>query len=241
MTGISSISKILGAPIIDLNSVRRVMTSNELTEAQKAEFLHKNATQIHHLVTTKITPKEFRAIMKNRRLRKFRFLKNSAVKYGDKIFLAESLGITPSEVAPYIDNVTDSLERGEDLGFLPKGADECIKTYVYRHGKRKQVVAFLDYELSKANDKLKTLYTTLEYNSGGAADYFIRPIHRMDNRTLVDMYNVIHKHLKLCQETGQLSEGQSLEIGEWALRQIYLIQNNSKLINAIKTYRTLNG
>ena len=115
-----------------------------------------------------------------------------------------------------------------------------LKTYVYRHGSKDDLVAFLDYELKKAEDLTKSLYRTLEYYSGGVADYFIRPIHRMDNKTLIKLFDVINKNIKQKQIAGKLSEAESEEVAKYALLRIYEIQNNSKLINAIKTYKTLN-
>ena len=116
---------------------------------------------------------------------------------------------------------------------------DMLKTYVYRHGSKDELVAFLDYELTQTKDVAKTLYRTLEYYSGGVADYFIRPIHRMDNKTLVKIYNVIDKNIKEAVSIGEISDADSKKIAKWALIKIYQIQNNSKLINAIKTYKTL--
>ena len=117
---------------------------------------------------------------------------------------------------------------------------EMLKTYIYRHGNKDEVVAFLDYELKTAQNLTKTLYSTLEYYNGGVADYFIRPIHRMDNKTLVKLYKIIHKNIKNLQVSGQYSEAESEKLALWALKKIYLIQNNSKFIKAIETYKILN-
>ena len=102
-----------------------------------------------------------------------------------------------------------------------------------------ELVTFLDYELTVAKDTVKCLYKNLQYYSGGIADYFIRPIHRMDNKTLVKVYNVINKGIKSAEKNGEISDSESKKLAKWALVQIYNIQNNSKLINAIKTYETL--
>ena len=83
------------------------------------------------------------------------------------------------------------------------------------------------------------LYNTLEYHTGGIADYFIRPIHKMDNKTLVRIYNVIDKQLKIQKENGLISEEENTKIAKWALCKIYTIQNNNKFINAVKTYKVL--
>lgn len=109
-----------------------------------------------------------------------------------------------------------------------------LKTYIYRHGSSEQLVEFFDFELQKSNNILKTLYKTLEYNNNGVADYFVRPIHRMSNKTLVEVYEVVDKNLKIAQDTGLITEKQSLETSEWALKRIYQIQHNSKFINSLK-------
>jgi len=114
-----------------------------------------------------------------------------------------------------------------------------LKTYVYRHGSKDDLVNFLDYELKKSKNLVTTLYKTLTYYSGGVADYFIRPIHRMDNKTLIRVYNVIDKNIKESESMGLISEAESNKIAKWALVRIYKIQSNSKLINAIKTYKEL--
>ena len=62
----------------------------------------------------------------------------------------------------------------------------------------------------------------------------------MDNKTLVKIYRMVDKHIKSCKLNGEISEAESEKIAKWALMRIYKIQNNSKLINAIKTYKTLN-
>ena len=127
----------------------------------------------------------------------------------------------------------------KDLDFLPTETMEKLKTYVYRHGSKDELVNFLDYELQKSKDLTKSLYHTLEYYSGGVADYFLRPIHRMDNKTLVKIYRIIDKNIKHSLACGDMSDAHSKKLAKWALVRIYQIQNNSKLINAIKTYRTL--
>ena len=160
-------------------------------------------------------------------------------KKGDKILLAKALEINPSDINGYIKNVSESLENIDNLDFLHKDKVEMIKTYVYRHGSKDEVVNFLDYELKQAKDKVKTLYKTLTYYTGGIADYFIRPIHRMDNKTLVRVYKIINKHIQESYANGDISDVDNKKLAKWALVRIYKIQNNSKLINAIKTYNEL--
>lgn len=225
---------------VDFTTIRQVLASNKLTETQKAQFIKNNKSHIERILVD-ITSREFKGIMKNRPLQKFRPLKNSFTKRGDKILLSKALGITPNELDDYIANVKESLQKTNDLTFLPKDKTELIKTYIYRHGSKDDIVTFLDYELKTAKDKVKTLYTTLEYHNGGVADYFIRPIHRMDNKTLVRVFNIIDKNLDTCEKQGLISEADNRKIAEWALYRIYEIQNNSKFINAVKTYKVLSS
>ena len=219
--------------------VQKVMASNKLTEAQKTQFVRSNRTKINEVIETKITSAEFKGLMENRPLQKFRPLKNSYTKMGDKIILAKALGIQPSQVADHIKNVVNSMKDINDLGFLPIDNFEIIKSYVYRHGSKDELVAFLDYELTKSKHVVDSLYKNLNYYAGGIADYFIRPIHRMDNKTLVKLYNIVDKHINISRQNGLITDEESKKLTEWTLIQIYKIQNNSKLINAIKTYKTI--
>jgi hypothetical protein len=122
---------------------------------------------------------------------------------------------------------------------ISKDNYEEVKTYIFRHGEKEQVINFLDYELSHAKNILHVLYHTLEYNSGGVADYFIRPIHRLDNGTMLGIYNVVDKNLKAGRASGKISDVQAQETAEWALARIYKIQNNQRLQNAIKLKKEL--
>ena len=173
--------------------------------------------------------------MKGLPLLKFKPIKNSFTKRGDKILLAKTLGIEPAEVDDYIENVQEDMSDIDKLSFLSKDNLDAIKTYVYRHGSKDGIEAFLDYELKYSKDILETLYRTLDYHTNGLADYFIRPIHRMSNNTLVRLYNIIDKNIEASRKAGAISEEQKNEISKWALVRIYQIQNNSKFINAIKT------
>ncbi len=231
--------KITKVDSIDLIMLQNVLASNKITESQKADFIKNNKTQIEKIIKLEVTPVEFKGLMKSRPLRKFRPLKNSFTKRGDKILLANTLGISVDEVEDYIKEVKEDMSDISDLRFLPQDKMESLKTYIYRHGSKDDIISFLDYELHCAKDTLKTLYSTLEYHTGGIADYFIRPIHRMDNRTMVRLYNVISKHLDQAKSAGTITEKQNSDIAKWALIQIYKIQNNSKFINAVKTYSVL--
>ena len=230
------VSKIEG---INFEKVMEVMASNKISDTQKAQFIAQNQPQIKQIMDTKISGDEFKNMMGERAIIKFRPLKNSFTKKGDKLLLAKALEINPSDVNGYIKKVSTAIENTENLDFLPKDKIEMIKTYVYRHGSKDEVVNFLDYELKQAKNKVKTLYKTLTYYTGGVADYFIRPIHRMDNKTLIRVYKVINKHIQESYKNGDISDVDNKRLAKWALIRIYKIQNNSKLINAIKTYNEL--
>jgi len=236
---ISAISSIDSLTPITLTKVHEVLTSNKISHNQKTEFIRHFKTQIQEALDVKLTGAEYKWIMGNRPLQKFRFIKNSVTKRGDKRMLAMMLEIDPCEVDEYIENVTEAMKEVNQLGFLPKDEIDAIKTYVYRHGSKDGIVEFLDYELRTSKDLIKTLYSTLEYHTGGVADYFIRPVHRMTNLTMVRLYSVIDKNLKNALKSGSITEEEYDKTAKNALIKIYQIQNNSKLINAIKTYKIL--
>lgn len=221
---------------LDLYKVHEVITSSKITTDQKIKFIKKNHSEIKHLVDEKISGSDFRAIMKNRPLIIFKPIKNSYTKAGDKKLLAIALGIEPINVDGYIKNMTLQVRSMQDLNSMGISKDKYdeVKTYVFRHGTKEQVINYLDYELAHAKDILQMLYHILEYNSGGVADYFIRPIHRLDNGTMLGIYNTINKNLKSSEKAGKISDVEAQETAEWALARIYKIQNNQKLKNALE-------
>ncbi len=233
------VSAINSITPITLSKVHEVLTSNKISQREKTDFVRHYKTEIQEAIDVKLSGAEFKWIMSKRPLQKFKPLKNSLTKRGDKIILSEMLEIEPCEVENYISNVEDALADINKLGFLPKDKLDAIKTYIYRHGSKDEIVEFLDYELKTSGDILKTLYRTLDYHTNGLADYFIRPIHRMSDLTLIKLYNVIDKNLKNAMKTGSISEEQYYKTAKQTLIRIYQIQNNSKLINAIKTYKIL--
>ncbi len=238
---IDKIDKINPVGNLDLYKVREVITSSKITTDQKIKFIKKNHSEISHLVDEKISSSDFKTIMNNRPLILFKPLKNSYTKAGDKKLLAIALGIKPNEVDNYIKNINLQVRSMQDIKTMGISKDnyEEVKTYIFRHGEKEQVINFLDYELSHAKNILHVLYHTLEYNSGGVADYFIRPIHRLDNGTMLGIYNVVDKNLKAGRASGKISDVQAQETAEWALARIYKIQNNQRLQNAIKLKKEL--
>lgn len=225
---------------LNFEAIQKVLNSTSITDSQKVDFINHHRAEIKQIIDSKISSMDFKTIMQKRALIKFRPLKNSFTKKGDKLILAKALNISPSEVASYIKHVSEAINNIDSIRGLSPEKIDMLKTYVYRHGSKDEVVSFLDYELNKTENLERTLYRTLKYYSGGVADYFIRPIHRMDNKTLIKIYHVINKHIKKAKDEGRISDVRSEKIAKWALIQIYRIQNNSKLINAIKTYKSLN-
>ena len=236
-----SVQSISAVKIMDLPTIHKILSSTSISERQKETFVKQNASQIKKVFDENISVNEFKFIINCRPLQKFKPIKNSLTKRGDRILLAKTLGIEPGELHEYVKGIVDDLNDFDDLSFLPKDKMDALKTYAYRHGTIDGITAFLDYELKTSKDLLETLYRTLEYHTGGIADYFIRPIHKMSNKTLVKLYNIIDKNIQSARDAGAITEEEYNKTVRWALIQIYHIQNNSQFINAIKTYKTLKG
>ena len=215
---------------LDLYSLYHIMSSPKLDDYQKLEFVRKNRMEIKNLMARKISNPEFFNMMQNRPLIKFRPLKNSYTKAGDKILFAKSVGILPSQVSDYVKNVTHAMSDMNQMSSLPMDKMDAIKTYVYRHGSNEQVAILLDYELKSSKDMLKTLKKTLDYGTGGAADHYVRPIHRMTNKVLLNMFNVIDDNLKAAQASGIISSDKKETIANEVLVRLYSIQYNQKII-----------
>lgn len=224
---------------LDFDTLLKVLSSEKITETQKNQFVRQNMLKIEQIMSLEISAMDFKTLMQKRTLKKFQPLRNIFKKKGDKLILAKALNIQPSQVSDYIKNITNAIGNINQINFLSSEKMEILKTYVYRHGSKDDLIWFLNYELKKSKDFITTLYTTLQYNSGGVADYFIRPIHRMDNNTLIKIFNIINDNIQEAENCGKISKADSLKHAKWALVKIYTIQNNSKLINAIKTYKTL--
>lgn len=223
---------------LTINKVYKVLGATHISLAKKEQFLRRNDVEINALFMDKINSESFKTIMDNRPLKLFRPLVNSYTKAGDKRILAKTLGIKPSEVGDYIHKMSEDIKSG-DIKKIPQDKLEIVKSYVYRHGKKDELLNFLDYELAYAGDILGVLYRTLSYNAGGVADYFVRPIHRLNNRTLVDVYSIVDKNLENAKAVGNLSQESKEQTAKWALVRIYEIQNNQKLKNAVKLKQKL--
>ncbi len=232
-----AIKSINSVGVLNVAKIHKILASPELTDAQKADFIRKNSSEIKSVMKQEISRSEFAQMMQNRPLIRFRPLKNSFTKQGDKILLAKSLGISTKEIKKYINDIIDTNFEIQDN--LRKDNIEKVKTYVYRHGTKDEVVAFLRYELSDVRTTLEKLYKTMEDNSGGLCDYFSRPIHRMSNITLGKLYNTIDSCLRESEKAGFITKEKYNSTAIWALVRIYQIQNNSKLIRAYNLYKDL--
>ena len=230
--------EIMSNEPITFNKIYNVLSATHISATQKEQFINDNRTAIDEMMAGKIKTDSFRQIMMGRPLKLFKPLKNVMTKTADKKIFASAMGIEPSEVDDFISEISEEIKNGE-VEDISKDKIELVKTYVYRHGKKDDLLNFLDYELASAGDILGVLYRTLQYNTGGAADYFVRPIHRMNNNTLVEMYDIVDTNLKNAARSGDISELDRERTAEWALVRIYEIQNNQKLKNAVKLKREL--
>ncbi len=73
----------------------------------------------------------------------------------------------------------------------------------------------------------------------GIANYFMFPHHRLDNKTLIKVYNVIDDNLNLSNKSGKISKAEAMGASEWALAKIYEIQNNQHFKNLVKLKKEL--
>lgn len=219
---------------LNFDIIYKVLSSSNISDATKTKFIYKNRFEINNIVEKSINDDDFNWLMQNRALKKFRPIKNSFTKRGDKIILAKSLNIPVSDVPKYIKNVTNNLKHKNELAQIENVSVEKLKTYIYRHGNQDELVVFFDNELSKSKNIKKTLENNLKYNTNGLADYFIRPIHRMKNQTLIELFNVINKNISTEKEKGSISQKEMNEILNESFIKLYKIQQNSKLINALK-------
>ena len=92
-------------------------------------------------------------------------------------------------------------------------------------------MAILHYELSDVRTALTYLYTTLENNSGGLADYITKNHRIMDNSTISNIYSVIDQSIKKSTEAGYIRKTESGKISQWALARIYELQNKTPTVH----------
>ena len=226
----------LNSPV-DTWAIYKVLASEKISNDEKYQYIQMHSSEIKDIAKSKISREEFEYLMQNRPLIKYKPFRNSFTKQGDDELFAQAVNIDKKEINAYINSIINSNFKIHDK----EQADNIdkAKSYVYRHGDKKQVVKFLEYELSDVKNVLDILYKTLEENSGGVAGYFSRPIHHMDNRTLKNIYQVIDKSLKNSLNAGYIDNEEYIRNSERALIRIYEIQNNQRIIKAYHLYQDL--
>ena len=219
---------------IDVYSLHHILATDALTDVQKLNFLKRHSTEVKGIMEIELGTEDFNKIMSNRPLMIFRPLKNVFTKNGDRILLAKTLEIPLNELDDFVKKATKILPKKGDTCFISEDKLNAVKTYIFRHGSQEQVIKFTDFELSHAKDIKKTLRKTLEYTTGGVADYFARPIHRMKNKTLIELFETIYKNLEERKKAEELLEEEFLLISKAALVRIFQLQENSKFKNSAK-------
>lgn len=210
--------------------VSKIIQSESVDSSTRKEIIEKYPDALKQVQIT-MTKGDYAYLMKNRPLIRFRPLKNSFVKKGDKILLATALGVSNNQVDETIEEIIDT---NFDIMRFPKEYIDKAKAYVYRHGTKDQVLSFLKNELSDVKTNLQLLYKTLDDNTGGLCEYFQRPCHMMDNKTLGDIYKIVQDSLMNSQNAGEISADDNMKTANWALKRIYQIQNDSRVIRAAK-------
>ncbi len=155
----------------------------------------------------------------------------------DAATLAKLLKMNKSGINSYIDSVI----RRDFQNLTPLEIEHFgkIRAYIYKKGVFSQILAVLKYELSDVRTALTYLYTTLENNSGGLADYITQNHLIMDNNTITKIYSVIDKSIKNSTDAGYIRKSESDKIAQWALARIYELQNKTPVVHAMDLYRSL--
>src|SRR5574344_569555 len=125
----SGIEKISQTDV--LNAIRKLESTQAVCKVDKQEF-----TQVvNNHATINMSQKEYKTIMQQRPLIKYRPARNSFIKKGDKALLAQGLGIDES-------NLDDYLKQIEANNFT---SDVLVKM----KDKKKKKVAETDITLSQ--------------------------------------------------------------------------------------------
>ncbi|MDD3238343.1 MAG: hypothetical protein PHV37_09645 [Candidatus Gastranaerophilales bacterium] len=212
--------------------------SQELNEEQRIESFKK-----YHLPSLVMSKGEYKALLEKRPLIKYRAVRNILIKKADQQFLADQLGINPTDVSSYIDNIIDNVAKTRIPQYIPannefakkvKIAPGILEPYIYKHGTKDQVINWFEYRLSDVKTALQELYKTLDDNAGGVYDYFSLPKHFLDNKNIEKMDKIVTTSMGNAQKAGYISKDQNVEACRWALQQINEIQNNSVIRRAVK-------
>lgn len=85
--------------------IQEILSSTKISNAEKVDFIKQNYSEIKSVLDITPTSDEYRDMMNIRPLIKYRPIKNSFTKKGDKILLAKTLNIEPSKIDDYIKNI----------------------------------------------------------------------------------------------------------------------------------------
>ena len=116
---VSAINSVGSMNSVDFYTIRKILTSNDISATQKTKFIKDNRSQIDRMVEQKISSPEFQYMMKNRPLEIFKPIKNSYTKRGDKIILSKALGLTKSQLDRYVDNVAKEIIESGTVSIPP--------------------------------------------------------------------------------------------------------------------------
>ncbi len=150
-------------------------------------------------------------------------------KMKDEMYMAEDFKKTMLEKQMLYS--TDA-EAQEYLYYKEQG--DLIGPYVYRHGSKDELLGYMKYQLSEAKSALKQLYNIVDNEAGGLYSYFERPIHMLDNRSVIKMQKIIKTGLSEAKNQGYLTQDMYDQNVDWALQKIYAIQSNTSLREALR-------
>ena len=184
-----SVSGISHIRPINIYDIDKILSSSSLTDYDKLRFLRRNAGQINDLLKVSLNSAEYNALISQRPLLSYKPIRNAFTKRGDKILLAKAIGVPENKIEQEIAYAMKSINDFDSLNFLTKDQIKSLKTYIYRHGTKEQMLKMLNYELGTSPNVISIIKKTLEYNNFGVADYFTRPIHRMSNKTFVNIFS----------------------------------------------------
>ena len=149
--------------------------------------------------------------------------------------IAKLLNMDKNGINNYLDSLI--MRKFQNLSPLEIQYFGKIKAYIYKQGVIRRVLAVLRYELSDVRTALTNLYTTLENNTGGLADFLSSKNEPMSNETIEQIYTTIDKGIKKATAAGYIRETEAGKISQWALARIYELQNRPELMHAIDIYK----
>ena len=130
--------------------------------------------------------------------------------------------------------IIDSHEINKQELLFYEEQSSVIIPYVYRHGTKNQLIETMKMQLSDAKSVLKQLYNILNNECYSLYSYFERPIHALDNRSIIKMEKIIGDGLSEAHKKGYLSEDMYTQNVQWALDKIYSIQSDTSLREAFR-------